>query len=707
MSVVELISTLVASVEGTPGAGTSAIVSLVQKGAVTVTQASATAVSETALLAALQSTLCSGSTTTCSVALASGGRRLLAQHRQLQTSQSFDYVLPLDSGDSLDAPSIDSATLAAAAGTSASDIQASAAVTETVAEVTSYGGDTSSALDVPAAAASALGLSSSAVSIVAQPVSLKSPSPPPPSPPPPLPELKASPSPPKDGSPSPPDKEEEKEVTSALETLEGDDSTIFIVIGASIGGVVLFCFMITIAYCLLCPSRLPGPCARRLDARAKPGGERAPAAADDAPDLDGDSASRIDISFEDNILGLPGSPRDRPQPQQMQLPEPVLPTMWSPEIPAVAHLDARVSASDSQERMEAAAAPLTPSAPETPSQLPFDGTPASQHPSTETRKALVGEPAFVQDAARALFNTSQPQEPRPRAATPSAAPAPAPAASPFRTYSASATVNAPATGEDEDGAPAEAVLPAKPALAASPLYAGTNYSPMPTAREHNDSLAHPMPSEYAPPSPEALPVEYFPAAAPPSPTRKPSLTRAPAPEPLAASQMYPPIWPPTSPALSVTTAAERAAQEALEFGIPAGVAEVLVPAGCGPGQVFRATIADGRELTICCPDDAFPGDLLEIDVPALPPKPKEPTDSPERDAPVETVEVAIPESNHPGDTFTVLASWGGAFDVVVPPGTTPGSSLFVELPVAPPPGTEPDAGTPLSPGGRAKVQLRI
>merc|ERR1711924_225106 len=39
-------------------------------------------------------------------------------------------------------------------------------------------------------------------------------------------------------------------------------------------------------------------------------------------------------------------------------------------------------------------------------------------------------------------------------------------------------------------------------------------------------------------------------------------------------------------------------------------AEVIVPAGCGPGNIFRAIIADGRELTIRCPDDGGPGDVL-------------------------------------------------------------------------------------------------
>ena len=41
--------------------------------------------------------------------------------------------------------------------------------------------------------------------------------------------------------------------------------------------------------------------------------------------------------------------------------------------------------------------------------------------------------------------------------------------------------------------------------------------------------------------------------------------------------------------------------------------------GCKPGDVFGVVIKDGRELSIACPTDANPGDILEIDVPPLTP----------------------------------------------------------------------------------------
>jgi len=118
-------------------------------------------------------------------------------------------------------------------------------------------------------------------------------------------------------------------------------------------------------------------------------------------------------------------------------------------------------------------------------------------------------------------------------------------------------------------------------------------------------------------------------------------------------------------------------------------AEVIVPTGCGPGHIFRAIIADGRELTIRCPDDGGPGDVLEIDLPPADHYNAEP-DSPSADMgeDVETAEVIVPTGLLPGQSFTTTASWGGVFEVVVPPGTLPGSTLFVELPASATPAQE-------------------
>lgn len=128
------------------------------------------------------------------------------------------------------------------------------------------------------------------------------------------------------------------------------------------------------------------------------------------------------------------------------------------------------------------------------------------------------------------------------------------------------------------------------------------------------------------------------------------------------------------------------------------VAEVIVPSGTQPGEVFRAIIADGRELTICCPDDAEPGDVLEVDLPPTTDTPgRWDPESPDRMGEFETVEVAIPPDLDAGSAFTVQASWGGVFEVVVPSGTVTGSTLFVELPKHPPTDRTEGAPTPAKP----------
>ena len=73
----------------------------------------------------------------------------------------------------------------------------------------------------------------------------------------------------------------------------------------------------------------------------------------------------------------------------------------------------------------------------------------------------------------------------------------------------------------------------------------------------------------------------------------------------------------------------------------------------------------------------------------------------------ETAEVAVPDECQPGDSFTVQASWGGLFEVVVPRGTVAGSTLFIELPARP---ESPSRDPPSSEGessSRVRLQLNV
>ena len=144
-------------------------------------------------------------------------------------------------------------------------------------------------------------------------------------------------------------------------------------------------------------------------------------------------------------------------------------------------------------------------------------------------------------------------------------------------------------------------------------------------------------------------------------------------------------------------------------------AEVIVPDYALPGVDFQVSLEDGREVTVNCPSDAAPGDLLEIDIPvsdeevrydtyqtqevesALPPTESLHSSSEPANNGMETAEVTVPDECKPGDTFVVESSWGALFEVEVPIGTEAGSILFVELPLpsdeaisfAPIPGIQP------------------
>ena len=125
--------------------------------------------------------------------------------------------------------------------------------------------------------------------------------------------------------------------------------------------------------------------------------------------------------------------------------------------------------------------------------------------------------------------------------------------------------------------------------------------------------------------------------------------------------------------------------------------EVTVPPGCGPGDIFTITSAEGREVKVCCPEDAGPGDRLAIDMPdaghgshkdhvdnvEAAADELSPRSTPRYHGPIESIEATVPAGCHPGDSFNVLASWGGLFEVVVPRGTKPGSTLFIEVPGQP------------------------
>lgn len=95
---------------------------------------------------------------------------------------------------------------------------------------------------------------------------------------------------------------------------------------------------------------------------------------------------------------------------------------------------------------------------------------------------------------------------------------------------------------------------------------------------------------------------------------------------------------------------------------------VCVPDGVYEGQEFTVA-CDGREFLVVCPDNAGPGDEVELTV--SPPPPPEPPD---------VVEVVVPDGLLSGDEFLVEAAGAAPFYCLVPEGCAGGSLIAVELP---------------------------
>ena len=202
----------------------------------------------------------------------------------------------------------------------------------------------------------------------------------------------------------------------------------------------------------------------------------------------------------------------------------------------------------------------------------------------------------------------------------------------------------------------------------------------------------------------------------------PGSTSAPVQDAEGAGHTEPRAWPAAAAAEELAAASSAGAVAALldnaeeptGTGDPLSDAEafgtravVSVPEGSVPGEAFRVILANGHEVVINCPEGAAPGDLLEIDIPDVDAGGVE---RGEDDGGFETAEVAVPDECLPGDSFTVQASWGGLFEVVVPRGTVPGSTLFIELPARPdspsranpPPSSEGESSS-----SRVRLQLNV
>ncbi|KAL3931809.1 MAG: hypothetical protein SGPRY_000969, partial [Prymnesium sp.] len=105
--------------------------------------------------------------------------------------------------------------------------------------------------------------------------------------------------------------------------------------------------------------------------------------------------------------------------------------------------------------------------------------------------------------------------------------------------------------------------------------------------------------------------------------------------------------------------------------------QVEVPAGLLPGDVMTVTY-NCQDFSVNVPDSVAEGTLLEIDLPVDSPAPVA-----EESNTTQLVRVIVPDGVSAGDTFTVIAGWGGEFQIVVPDGIHSGDELEVSIPRAP------------------------
>ena len=102
---------------------------------------------------------------------------------------------------------------------------------------------------------------------------------------------------------------------------------------------------------------------------------------------------------------------------------------------------------------------------------------------------------------------------------------------------------------------------------------------------------------------------------------------------------------------------------------------VIVPPDLMPGDTFMV-VSEGRDFAVTVPEGVAGNVAIEVDLALGPTAGSSSSDGPA----TERVEVTIPDGVHAGEPFTVAATWGGLFEVIVPDGLGPGDLIEIELP---------------------------
>lgn len=755
LSLAHLVESLAAAADTGAETGENVNVQITQHGLVTVIQ---NTTSPTIVASMLRSLLCSSST--CTVAAVSGtaGSRRLQGDSSLMT---FVYSRVLVAGDTLEPPFISPTSLAAVLNVDPLAVQATLRVTELMARVTQIVlGDPAGAPAIVSSmqlfaetAATLLRLDASAIQFAEQPRFVAPPMPPPVQPPasPPSSPLKSPPKGEDLAAPSPPallgDNDESSRPPPALPVADGSvqmemaqsastgatAATGSVIASIVCGTLVLIAVILVLTY-RRCPHRLPGPCARlatKATTKATDQStdqEAAPAAALQAIDaaagtLPGSGEEEIHVDVASPQMGSeawerpPVTPKHEtrpglPQGAQGQVDMegfPTPPSYFPPKTPA----EKEAWIANARRLVVQASCKSLGEAVTTVDHKSIMGVDMT---ITQGQMLWVIESADVPPGWVIAVRKSSSGIESARGLVPRDCVKVTKGSLPSISGSPSIMQSVFATPGTTTPAPTEGSM-------ATPMVEMLD-------GESNEPRAVYDAARVLVEPPAAIePVQQFAIDAPPPTPR--AEEEAPGEDPLAERQTSDDVEPDQGSADSLAPApasslisggddeeppADGAAREAapaltldaeppdedadvrMHAELKATTAEVMVPAGTAPGDIFRVIIADGRELTIRCPMDGSPGDMLEIDLPPIDTVVEQEPESPVGPrADMETAEVEIPPGLEPGQSFSATASWGGKFEVVVPRGTRPGSTLFVEMPKYPPAFSEETQAEPPAP----------
>jgi len=112
--------------------------------------------------------------------------------------------------------------------------------------------------------------------------------------------------------------------------------------------------------------------------------------------------------------------------------------------------------------------------------------------------------------------------------------------------------------------------------------------------------------------------------------------------------------------------------------------QIEVPPGVVAGEQMEVSF-EGQAFNVIVPEGVASGMLMEVEIDIA----SDDASQLEPQATTERIQVMVPDGCQEGAAFMVQATWGGEFEIVVPPGCGPGSTIEIELPGPPDAASDP------------------